>query len=139
MVSATNEAGLALKLLKKFQTLNADLASQVSALSKRTLLELASSATESTAIKDMQELFATLGSLKDPEGPAVFYILDEHNELYQTTAKGLSPLGEFPNVLHGFTRWTGLTTGVSKQGQCKLIIWTVTHNYCLYWVSPFKI
>ena len=96
-----------------FQTLNADLASQVTACYfNRTLLELVSTTTPNTAISDMDELLLTLGSLKKQDGPTVFYIFDEHNELYKPTSTGLSPIDIFSTILGDFTRWTGNTSGV---------------------------
>ena len=61
----------------------------------------------------MKELLDTLGSLKDLNGPVVFYILDEHDKLYKTK-NNQSPIDTFPNILEYFTKWTGITSGVCK-------------------------
>jgi hypothetical protein len=100
---------MALRFIKIFRDLNADIAANIPACyTKRTLLQLANSTNNDTAIRDMDELFDTL---KAQEGYAVFYIFDEHNELYKER-KGKSFLQEHNTFLGRFTQWTGPTGGV---------------------------
>jgi hypothetical protein len=101
---------MAMRFLKKFRDLNADIASTIPALqSKKTLLDLVLSTTEATAMRDMSEL---LDTLKTQTQYGVFYIFDEHNELFRKSDEGYSALHDHPAFLRGFTVWTGPTRGV---------------------------
>ena len=98
--------------MRTFKDLNADIAASIPSInSKRTLLDLVLSTTRATAMEDMAEL---LDTLKAQEEYGVFYIFDEHNEMYrEPPGGGQSPLQKFPIFLGRFTRWTGPTGGAS--------------------------
>jgi hypothetical protein len=103
---------MAIRFLRTFQNLNADIAARIPAISsKKSLLDLVLSTTDATAVRDLEEL---LDTLKAQDKHAVVYIFDEHNELYkEPLGGGQTPLQKFPLFLHPFTRWTGPTGGAS--------------------------
>ena len=78
----------------------------------KTLLELAQTTTMYSVTQDMIELMNTLKLFKNKNDPVVFYIFDEHNELYNQYG-GKTTIDLFP-ILNNFTRWTGLTSGVNN-------------------------
>jgi hypothetical protein len=105
-----DESMMAMRFIRYFRDLNADLAATIPAInSDRTLLDLALATTATTALRDQIEL---LDTLKTQEKHAVLYILDEHNELFREPAGGNSFLHNHPERLGFFTRWTGPTGGV---------------------------
>ena len=102
---------MAIRFMEIFRNLNADIAASIPSInSKRTLLDLVLSTTYETAMEDMEELFDTL---KAQEEYGVFYIFDEHNEIYREPDGGNSFLHNHPEFLGRFTRWTGPTGGAS--------------------------
>ena len=74
------------------------------------LLDLVRSTTTETAISNMENL---LDNLKNQQKYPIFYIFDEHNELFKKRDGGKSHIGEHNTFLGRFTQWTGSTGGVS--------------------------
>jgi hypothetical protein len=131
---APNESTMAIRFLEIFRNLNADIAATIHACySKRTLLQLVNSTNENTAIRDMAELFDTL---KTQEEYAVFYIFDEHNEIYRKPDGGTSPLHNHPDFLNRYTQWTGPTGGVLYESSSLIFNRSVQLLYTLARLTP---
>ena len=96
-----------------FFNLNADIASNLSLYYKNktiTLLDLCIQTTEKNALRHIDLLMITLG--KQAKYP-VFYIFDEHNELFkETNNRKLSFYDTHYEFLRTFVTWTGLASGV---------------------------
>ena len=109
----SDESTMATTFLKTFQDLNADIAGDMPArYSKRSLLDLIWDSKKSTSLDDMVDLFGTLGW---QEKRAVFYIFDEHNELWRVQqGSKLSFLAKHDTFMRPFTIWTGPMSGVSE-------------------------
>ena len=141
MLSSRRESQMAKKLLDSFQMLNVDIASKTPALqSKRTLLELVLESTDKTALKDLDEL---LDTLQKETNRAVFYIFDEHDELFkeQTSVGRKSFLNSHPEFLNQFTRWTEQTGGVSfdlKDIDINYLLILETYIHNVHWFCFFK-
>jgi len=104
-----DEKQMAKHFLKHFRVLNADLASNIkSSESKRTLFDIVNSSNYETSLRDMSEVMTTLKSYRKS---AVFYIFDEHNELFREIMGGKPILYRYPDFLGHFNKWTGLTRG----------------------------
>ncbi len=91
-----------------FGDLNADIAKSIRAKpTGMSLLELVISTNLDNAMENMTIL---LGTLKRYD---VLYIFDEHNEFFNKSPQGKTPLDNYGDILKGFTNWTGPTRGVS--------------------------
>ena len=108
----SDESTMATRFLKTFRKLNADIAGDMPVdTSKRSLLDLVWDSKDSTSMKDMAKL---LDTLSEQEKRAVFYIFDEHNELWRVQQGSKSFLAEHHTFMRPFTIWTGPMSGVSE-------------------------
>ncbi len=101
---------MARRFVEIFNEFNADIAATIRVDSMQSLLHLASSFNEDTAIRNMDLL---LDILKTQTQYGVLYIFDEHDEFYSKPDQGKSALDYHGTFLGRFTRWTGPTAGVS--------------------------